>query len=273
MERSIAPESTRPESAGENEGARPVASGDVMGGFAKGLAVIEAYGRKRESLTIAEVARLSGLDRASARRCLLTLVKGGYAKTDGRYFELTPRILRLGHSYLAASLPRLVQPTLDRLADALRESCSASVLDGHEIVYIARAAQHRMIGVGLHRGSRLPAYCTSMGRVLLAAAPPEQARALLLESDRKAITARTITDVDALMAELDKVRREGYSVIDQELEIGSISISVPIRNILGQTVAAFVVALHATPANSSRLRTEVLAGLLDAQRELAEILP
>jgi PcaR/PcaU/PobR family beta-ketoadipate pathway transcriptional regulator len=195
MERSIAPDSPPPpEAVGAGEETRPTASGDIMGGFAKGLAVIEAYGRKRESLTIAEVARLSGLDRASARRCLLTLVKGGYAKTDGRYFELTPRILRLGHSYLAASLPRLVQPTLDRLADSLRESCSASVLDGTEIVYIARAAQHRMIGVGLHRGSRLPAYCTSMGRVLLAAAPPEQARALLLESDRKAITALTITD-------------------------------------------------------------------------------
>jgi IclR family transcriptional regulator, pca regulon regulatory protein len=273
IERSIAPESPQSDAAAASEESRPATSGDIMGGFAKGLAVIEAYGRKRQSLTIAEVARLSGLDRASARRCLLTLVKGGYAKTDGRYFELTPRILRLGHSYLAASLPRLVQPTLDRLADALRESCSASVLDGTEIVYIARAAQHRMIGVGLHRGSRLPAYCTSMGRVLLAAAPPEQARALLLESDRKAITARTITDLDALIAELERIRHDGYSVIDQEVEIGSISISVPIRNIVGQTVAAFVVALHATPANSERLRTEILAGLLDAQKELAEILP
>jgi IclR family pca regulon transcriptional regulator len=112
-----------------------------------------------------------------------------------------------------------------------------------------------------------------MGRVLLAAAPPEQARAVLLESDRRAITARTMTDVEVLMAELDKVRCEGYSVIDQELEIGSLSIAVPIRNILGQTVAAFVVALHATPDNFTRLRGEILNGLLEAQRELAEILP
>ena len=124
------------EDASPKHGDRPANLGDQMGGFAKGLAIIEAYGRGRPSLTIAEAARLSGLDRASARRCLLTLVNRGYATTDGRYFELTPRILRLGHAYLAASLPTLIQPTLDALASDLRESCSASVLDGTEIVYI-----------------------------------------------------------------------------------------------------------------------------------------
>jgi IclR family pca regulon transcriptional regulator len=167
-----------------------------MGGFAKGLAVIEAYGRGRSSLTIAEVARLAALDRASARRCLLTLVNAGYATTDGRYFELTPRILRLGYSYLAASLPRLIQPSLSQLADKLRESCSAAVLDGSEIVYIARAAQHRLMGVGLHPGSRLPAYCTWMGRVLLASLLPEQAQQILQSSDRKKMTARTLTTIE-----------------------------------------------------------------------------
>src|ERR1700723_3586161 len=146
---------------------RPVNAGDQLGGFAKGLAVIEAYGRGRSSLTIAEVAKLSGLDRASAPRCLLTLVNRGYATTDGRYFELTPRVLRLGYAYLAASLPTLIQPTLDSLASTLRESCSASVLDGTEIVYVARAARHRLIGVGLVSGSRRARYCTSMARVLL----------------------------------------------------------------------------------------------------------
>src|ERR1700760_2401613 len=121
--------------SGPAKSARSVNSVDQMGGFAKGLAVIEAYGRGRPSLTIAEVAKLSGLDRASARRCLLTLVNCGYATTDGRYFELTPRVLRLGYAYLAAPLPKLIQPTLDNLASTLRESCSASVLDGTEIVY------------------------------------------------------------------------------------------------------------------------------------------
>ena len=252
---------------------RPATSGDQMGGFAKGLAVIEAYGRGRSSLTIAEVAKLSGLDRASARRCLLTLVNRGYATTDGRYFELTPRVLRLGHAYLAASLPTLIQPTLDSLASTLRESCSASVLDGTEIVYVARAARHRLIGVGLHAGSRLPAYCTSMGRVLLAALPPDDSRAILMQSDRQPLTERTLIDVGHLVGELARVRADGYSIVDQEIEIGSMSVAVPVRNISGRTVAAMVVAAHATPAMSARLRTDILAALQQAQHHLSEILP
>lgn len=253
--------------------ARPGKLSDQMGGFAKGLAVIEAYGRGRTSLTIAEVARASGLDRASARRCLLTLVNRGYAMTDGRYFELTPRVLRLGHAYLAAPLPTLIQPTLDALSDDLKESCSASVLDDTEIVYVARAARHRMIGVGLHPGSRLPAYCTSMGRVLLAALPPEHSREILMRSDRQKITERTLTDIGHLVGELDRIRADGYSIIDQEVEIGSMSIAVPIRNIAGATVAAITVAMHATPAMSVRIRTEILSRLLLAQRQLTQILP
>jgi IclR family pca regulon transcriptional regulator len=252
---------------------RSINSGDQMGGFGKGLAVIEAYGRGRSSMTIAEVAKLSGLDRASARRCLLTLVQRRYATTDGRYFELTPRVLRLGYAYLAASLPTLIQPTLDQLASEQKESFSASVLDGTEIVYIARASRHRLIGVGLHAGSRLPAYCTSMGRVLLAALPPDDSRALLTQSDRQPLTERTLVDIGHLVGELDRVRADGYSIVDQEVEIGSMSIAVPVRNISGRTVAAIVAAVHATPAMSSRLRTEILAALLAAQQQLAEILP
>lgn len=253
--------------------ARPTNSGDQMGGFGKGLAVIEAYGRGRSSLTIAEVAKLSGLDRASTRRCLLTLVNRGYATTDGRYFELTPRVLRLGYAYLAASLPTLIQPTLDELSSSLRESCSASVLDGTEIVYIARAARHRLIGFGLHPGSRLPAYCTSMGRVLLAALPPDDSRAILEQSDRQPLTERTLTDVGHLVGELARIRADGYSIVDQEIEIGSMSISIPVHNISGRTIAAVVVAAHTTPAMSVRFRTEILSELLIAQKRLAEILP
>jgi IclR family transcriptional regulator, pca regulon regulatory protein len=255
-----------------NETAKP-RDADQMGGFAKGLAVIEAFGQGRHALTIAEAARLSGLDRATTRRCLLTLVKAGYAATDGRYFELTPRILRLGHSYLAASMPRLIQPSLDQLADKLHQSCSASVLDGNEVVYIARATQHRLMGVGLHPGSRLPAYCTSMGRVLLAALPSDQARALMASSERQKLTSRTLTDLDELMAELDKVRSQGYAIIDQELEAGSRSIAVPIRDLSRQTVAAFNVGVHAAHSTLERLREEFLPHLLDAQAQLAEILP
>ena len=253
--------------------ARAGRDGDQMGGFAKGLAVIEAFGTSRKAMTIAEIGRISGLDRAAARRCLLTLVNGGYASTDGRYFELTPRILRLGHAYLAASLPRLIQPTLDRLADDVRESCSACVMDGGEVVYVARAARHRLIGVGLHPGSRLPAYCTSMGRVLLAALPTEQARAVLTASERTAYTKRTLTDVDALMDELAKVRTLGYAIIDQELEAGSRSIAVPVMNLSGRTVAAVNIGVHAVRAAPERLIGEFLPHLREAQRQLAAILP
>lgn len=246
---------------------------DRMGGFAKGLAVIEAFSQGRDSLTIAEVARISGLDRASARRCLLTLVEAKYARTNGRYFELTPQILRLGHSFLSAPLPRLIQPTLDQLADETRESCSAGVLDAHEVVYICRSAHHHIMGPGLHPGSRLPAFCSSQGRVLLAALPSDQARRLLTKSERPAITPYTLTKVPDLMAELEKVRAQGYALIDQEISEGSRSIAVPIVNLSGQTIAAMTVGVHMVRADLDRLRGEILPKLKTAQAQLSGILP
>ncbi|MEX1147580.1 MAG: IclR family transcriptional regulator C-terminal domain-containing protein [Sphingomonadales bacterium] len=245
---------------------------DRMGGFAKGLAVIEAFGSGRPTQTIAEVARLSGLDRASARRCLLTLVECGYARKDGTYFELTPRILRLAQSYLSMPLPRLVQPYLNQVADELYESCSAAVLDGTEIIYIARAVHHRMIAAALHAGSRMPAYCTSMGRVLLAQLPPEQSREILEQSERRALTKKTLTDVGDLMAELTKVRENGYSIVDGEIESNARSIAVPIFNASGQAVAAFTVGLHSASADLKRMRNEILPCLLKVQSQLATIL-
>ena len=162
---------------------------DFIGGFAKGLTVIEAFGEAKPRLTITDVSKETGLDRATARRCLLTLAELGYAAYDGKFFELTPKILRLGHAYLSATpLPRLVQPYLDQLSEKVGQSASASVLDGTEIVYVARAAQKRVMSINLTAGSRLPAYCASMGRVLLAALPEAEARAIVEASDRKANT-------------------------------------------------------------------------------------
>ncbi len=246
---------------------------DRMGGFAKGLSVIEAFGKGQGRLTIAEVARLSGLDRASARRCLLTLVEQEYATSDDRYFELTPRILKLGHSYLSASLPQLIRPALASLADRLGESCSAAVLDYTEVVYIARASKHRVMGTGLHPGSRLPAYCTSLGRVLLATLSDKEARKVVEASDRVPLTEHTLTSVDAIMAELIKVREQGYSYIDQEVAMNSRSIAVPIRNFNGQTIAAITVGLHASRCTPERMKDEVLPALFDTQTQLAETLP
>ena len=246
---------------------------DQMGGFAKGLLVIEAFGQGVEALTLADIARLTGLDRATARRCVLTLVNAGYAVAENRHFRLTPRILRLSQAYLAAPLPRLIQPSLETLAEQLHESSSACVLDGTEIVYIARAAQHRVMSIGLTTGSRLPAYCTSMGRALLASLPAAQARAILQASKRIARTKRTITDIDKLTAKLDEVRRLGYALIDQELELGLRSLAVPVRNTQGRVVAAINVGVQATRATPEQLRMEFLPHLLSAQTHLAEILP
>jgi IclR family pca regulon transcriptional regulator len=250
---------------------RQTRDANQMGGLAKGLAVIEAFSSGR-AMTIADIARASGLDRATARRCLLTLVSAGYASSDGRQFTLTPRILRLGHSYLAASLPRLIHPSMERLALKTQESCSAAVLDGHEIVYVARVAHHRLIGVGLHPGSRLPAYCTVLGRVLLAALPEDECRALLEGSERPAITGRTLTGVDELMEELARVRADGYALIDGEVEPGSRSVGVPLFNVAGRTVAALNVGAKSASVTIEELREEFLPRLFETQAELRHIL-
>ncbi|MFM2280829.1 MAG: transcriptional regulator, IclR family, partial [Pseudomonadota bacterium] len=174
---------------------------DVMGGLLKGLKVIEAFSAERPRLSISEAAEITDLDRATTRRCLLTLSESGYADYDGKFFTLTPRVLRLGTGCLAAMpLPRIVQPVLDRLSQEIGESTSVSILDETEIVYVARAAQRRVMSIALMPGSRLPAYCTSMGRVLLAAQDPAEARRLLEASSREKRTERTVTDIDALMA-------------------------------------------------------------------------
>lgn len=247
-----------------------MADADMMGGFAKGLAVLEVFGRGRERLTIAEVARLTGLDRATARRCLITLNRLGYAAHDGRAYSLTVRILALGHAYLASTpLPDQIRPFLDRLAALLDESCSCSILDGTEIVYIARASQRRVMSIGLGVGSHLPATCSSMGRVLLAALPQAVLLDTLAHAELKPLTAKTLTDRDALLAEIDRVREQGYAIIDEELEMGLRSIAVPIRNTAGQVVAAINTGAQTGRVSVDRLKDEVLPQLLSVQAKLA----
>jgi IclR family pca regulon transcriptional regulator len=213
---------------------------DHMAALEKGLAVIECFDAAHDRLTIADVARATDLSRAAARRCLLTLTRIGYAEFDGKFFRLTPRVLRLGHAWLASTaLPQLVQPFLERLSEETHESSSASLLDGHEIVYIARSAQRRIMSVGLSVGTRLPAFCTSMGRVLLAWLDPPEARARILAGKPKALTPYTITDPERLLEILAQVREQGHCIVDQELELGLISLAMPLFNARGEVVAAF----------------------------------
>lgn len=247
---------------------------DLMGGLAKGLSVIETFTADRPRQSISQAAAAAGLDRATTRRCLLTLAHLGYADYDGKYFTLTPRVLRLGTACLAVMpLPQIVQPLLDDLSDRIGESSSVAVLDGHEIVYVARAAQKKVMSIALMPGTRLPAYCTSLGRVLLAAQPEVHVRALLEAHPPQARTPRTLTDPDRIMAEVALTRTRGYAEIDEEVELGLRSLAVPLRNLRGQTVAALNIGLAAQPGSApGALAARFLTALQGVQGELRAML-
>ncbi len=246
---------------------------DMMGGLAKGLSIIEAFSAERPRLSISEAADIAELDRATARRCLLTLAELGYAAYDGKFFTVTPKVLRLGTACLATMpLPRIVQPFLDQMSEDIGQSTSVSILDDTEIVYVARAAQRRVMSIALMPGSRLPAYCTSMGRVLLSSLTVEDRRVLL---ERSAITARTpmtLTDIDALLAEIEETAARGYAMIDQEVEVSLRSLAVPLRNVRGKTVAALNVGVAASAGSMQELVERYLPALTAVQMELKGLL-
>jgi IclR family pca regulon transcriptional regulator len=247
----------------------PLADPDFMLSLARGLATIRAFGAGGSQLSVADVARLTGLPRASTRRCLHTLATLGYATATGGRYELTPAILTLGEAYLSSmSVARVAQPVLERVSEELHESSSVAVLDGDEIVYVARAAARRILAISLAVGSRLPAACTSMGRVLLAAADAEDRGRFLRRVKLPRYTARTITDKSVLTAELDAVRMQGYAIVDQELELGLRSCAVPIARRDGTVVAALNVGAHAARADAATLRRDVVPLLRRAADEI-----
>ena len=246
---------------------------DVIASFGKGLRVLECFGADHPRLSVSEVAAATGLDRATARRCLLTLHAGGYADYDGKYFTLTPRTLRLGMGALASlPLPQRVQPWLEQLTEQIGQSCSVSILDGTEIVYLARAAQRRVMSIGLMPGSRLPAHCTSMGRVLLAALPEAAARAVIEASDLSPRTAYSLTDPEEILTRIAVVREAGHAVIDQEVEIGLRSIAVPVFDSRNETVAALNTGMAATGTGAEGMVADYLPALLKVQAGLRRVL-
>ncbi|NIY73011.1 helix-turn-helix domain-containing protein [Marivivens donghaensis] len=246
---------------------------DFIGSLAKGLKVIEAFNAEHARLSIADVAEATGFDRATSRRCLLTLHELGYAAYDGKFFTLTPRVLRLGMGALASlPLAQVVQPWLDQLSDRIGQSTSVSILDGTEIVYLARAAQRRVMSIGLMPGSRLPAHCTSMGRVLLAALPEEEARALIDTSDLTPRTVQSVTEPERIMERLAAARTDGYAVIDQEVEVGLRSIAVPLYNAHGHVVAALNTGVAAVQSEASDLAALYLEPLKRVQDGLRRVL-
>ena len=196
----------------------------------RGMAVIQVFSRERPALTLSEVANLTGITRATARRILLTLEKLGHVRSDGRLFSPTPRLLTLGWAYLSSlNLSELALPLMEQLVEETHESCSAATLDLPDVVYVARVPTRRIMSITLSVGTRLPAHCTSMGRVLLSAVPRDQLDAFLADAVLEPWTERTITDRDRLRTVLDETRQRGWALVDQELEIGLRSVAAPIR--------------------------------------------
>ena len=243
-----------------------------MQSLARGLLVLEAFAELGPGQTIASLSRHTGLARGVAARCLHTLVATGYVEQNERQFSVRPKVLRLDEGFLSdRSLSALAQPVLEQLRDELGESCSLGVLDGAEVLYVARASRSRIMAVGLHVGSRLPAWCTSMGRVLLAALPPAE-RDSLIPAHLPAHTAHTIAERPSLDAALDQVAQEGLAVIDQELEIGLRSVAVPVRDSSGRVVAALNLGANALEYGVEDLRQRIAPRLALAAQRMAQSL-
>jgi IclR family pca regulon transcriptional regulator len=232
----------------------------------RGLAVIRAFDADHGRMTLSEVARQAELSRAAARRFLHTLVGLGYMQTDGREFWLRPKILELGYAYLSSmSLPEIATPHLRDLSDKIHESSSLSVLDGTEIVYVARIPARRIMAVAINVGTHFPAYATSMGRVLLAGLPDMKRREVLDATNMRPLTPATIVDRDRLETELEHIREEGYALVDQELEPGLRSIAVGVTNRAGEVVAALNVSVPSTQVSIEQMRDELLPALRAAR--------
>jgi IclR family pca regulon transcriptional regulator len=237
----------------------------------RGLAVIRAFDADNAELTLSDVARITGMSRASARRFLHTLVGLGYMRTDGRRFSLRPKILELGYAYLSSlSLPEMAMPHLEHLVERVHESSSVSVLDGDEVVYVARVPTKRIMRIAISVGTRFPAFATSMGRVLLAGQSGDWLDGYLASAALTAITPYTINDPARLREELARIRRQGWAMVDQELEEGLRSLAAPIRDGDGRVVAAVNVSAHASRGTAAGMLADLLEPLLSTAKLIEE---
>lgn len=237
--------------------------------LARGLQVITAFNADRPAMTLSEVAVATGLSRASARRFLHTLAELGYVRTDGKLFELTPQVLRLGTAYLSGfGVPQLAQPHLERLSAEVGESTSAAVLDGPDIVYVARVSTRRIMTVGITVGTRFPAFATSMGRVLLAGLPADELDHYFQAVDLRPPTPRTVHSETELRDLLAEVAAQGWAEVDQELEAGLYALAAPVRDAAGAVVAAINVSTT-SPERPAVLRDRVCAAAAAISEDLA----
>jgi IclR family pca regulon transcriptional regulator len=250
---------------------QPVAGDQYVQSLARGLSVITAFDADHPEMPLTEVAERTGLSRATTRRFLLTLVELGFVRTDGRQFALTPHVLRLGTAYLSGlGLPQIAQPHLERLSAELAESTSAAVLDGHEIVYVARVATRRIMSVGITVGTRFPAYATSMGRVLLAALPARELDGYFATVELTALADRSLHREADLRAELDRVRAQGWAFVDQELEHGLRSVAAPVVDVDGRAIAAVNVSASVSYREPDDLVTTAVPALRAAAGRIGD---
>jgi len=251
----------------------PKPSDSYVQSFARGLAVIRSFGAGTPSQTLSEVAARAGLTRAGARRILLTLEGLGYVSSEGRQFRLTARTLELGFAYLS-SLPlwNFAEPVMEALGSEVGESCSAAVLDGSDIVYVMRVPTRRIMSITLGIGSRLPAFCTSMGRMLLSGLAPQEARTRLQNAARPALTTRTVVNVEALMAEIARVRDQGWCFVNQELENGLASLAAPLIDRSGRTLAALNLSAQVVATPPEQMLQRCLPPLRAAAQRISHTL-
>jgi IclR family pca regulon transcriptional regulator len=245
-----------------------------MTSLARGLAVVQAFSDSRKPQTIAGISQKTGIPRAAVRRCLHTLRELGYVDAELNNFSLRPKVLTLGYSYLSSTpLTVSAQPYLNNISRTLNESSSMAVLDDDEVLYVARAATSRVMSVALNTGSRLPAYCTSLGRVMLAYLPPDELEAYLARTKLRAMTENTVVNQKRLREILAGVRQDGYAINDEELELGLRSIAVPVRGASGTVLAALNVGAQAARVSVKQLQQEFLPVLLRGAPELSILLP
>lgn len=258
--------------ASQREGPRAPGDGFVQS-FARGLGVIRSFTADAPAQTLSEVAQRAGLDRAGARRILLTLQALGYVAHDGRYFRLTARILDLGYAYLSTTpLWNLAEPVMEELVRDVHESCSVSVLEGTEIVYILRVPTSKIMTISLGIGSRLPAWCSSMGRVLLSGLTDAQAGEVLDRSDIGPRTRFTETSPEALRAAIARVRADGHALVNQELEEGLSSIAVPLTDRSGHVIAAMNLSVNANRFTPTQMTRRLLPPLKAAAARINQAL-
>ncbi|TPK12884.1 helix-turn-helix domain-containing protein [Mesorhizobium sp. B2-5-9] len=246
-------------------------SRDHVGSLERGLGVMEILARHPSGMTLTEMAEQAGLTRAGARRFLLTLTATGYATQSGRVFSLSPRLLTVARSWLGgASLWSFAAPIMRAIAAQLNEACSAAILSGDDVVYVARVPGRRILSVSLDVGTRLPAYCTSMGRMLLAGLTPAELDAFFRKATVERRTPKTIVERPLLAKAIAKARTDGFAIVDEELELGLRSIAVPIRDRAGRTVAAINVSTQSARFSVADMEREILPALLEARQRVED---